>query len=129
MPTLVLATGFELGTTAGWATGNAGNKYVDAVTGSPTFVTGGDQRSGTYCLQMSGTAATNIDWDTNTLGTSKTVLVGSFYVKFKTALPTVLTRLAQPENPAGADAQINFNPTGNVIEAICGGGTTRTGPT
>ena len=44
---LRVVTGFEFGTTAGWATGNNSNKIFDTVTGTPTIVTT-TPRSGTY---------------------------------------------------------------------------------
>jgi hypothetical protein len=68
---LRLVTGFEIGTTAGWATGNAGNKFVDLVGGSPALVTT-TPRNGTYCLEISSSAADEyLLWTTDTLGTSQ----------------------------------------------------------
>jgi hypothetical protein len=85
--TLVACTGFGFGTTAGWATGNAGNKIFDAVVGTPTITTS-TPRTGTYCLEISASAATEgVRWTTDTLGTSKTHLVMVGYVYFPTSLP------------------------------------------
>jgi hypothetical protein len=88
MPTLLACTGFEFGSTAGWATGNAGNKIFDAIVGTPTIVTT-SPRTGTYCLEVSASAATEgVRWGTDTLGSSKTHLVSVVYVYFPTSLPS-----------------------------------------
>src|SRR6266496_458563 len=115
-------------TTANQQKSPAGVRYADAgVVGSPAIVTT-TPHSGTYCLELSSSAATeNIAWDTNTFGASKTVLVGSLAVRFPTSLPAATLRLIKPES-ATLGAEIRFNSTGNVLEAQVGAGTIITGP-
>src|SRR6266498_2978038 len=133
MPSLIVCTGFEIGDTKGWATGNNANRYVDFVDGSPTFVA--DDRTGTtdYCLELSSTtAAENIAWDQYTIGASHPVLVFSFWVKFPTARPSVTTRLCKPESSTANGTGfgiIQYNPKGTKFEAQVAAGTIRSGPT
>lgn len=85
---LIVFTGFETGTTAGWTTGNAGNKMFDSVTGTPT-ITAGSARSGSYGLEVSASAATEgVTWTTATYGSSRAVMVGFVAFRFPTSLPS-----------------------------------------
>jgi hypothetical protein len=88
--------GFEIGTTAGLATGNAAAPPVDVVAGTPAIVST-SPRSGTYCLELAATAAAeSVAWTSTgalSLYTAPTglttrqqyVMRVSFY--FPTALP------------------------------------------
>jgi hypothetical protein len=84
---IAVMAGFEWGTTAGWATGNAGNYLFGSVVGSPAIVTS-TPRTGTYCLECSASAAAeNVAWDTSHFGTSKTTVVVRLCVYFPGSLP------------------------------------------
>lgn len=69
VPNLDVCSGFEWGTTAGHTTGNAGNPPLDFANGTVTYSTS-TPRTGTYCLQLAGTAAAaNAGWSsTGALG-------------------------------------------------------------
>jgi hypothetical protein len=59
---IVVCAGFGMGTTTGLAAGAAGAAYFDAVVGTPAVVTSAP-RTGSYCLELSGTAAAeSVSW-------------------------------------------------------------------
>lgn len=131
MPTPVLVTGFGLGTTAGWNTGPTGAKFIGGfggdIMGTPAISSPGRDGSTGFYLQLAASgAAENVAWNTDTLGTSKTVLVGACYLRTPSSLPGSLTRLFKFESNVG-DAQINYDPTSGQFQAVCAGGTARLG--
>lgn len=127
MPTLVALTGFEFGSTAGWATGNAGNKIFDVITGSPSIVTTTPE-DGTYCLEVSATgAAEGIAWGTGTLGASKTHLVTSVVVRFPSALPSADLDLIQLQCP-GPNYVLRFRNSDDKLCVGLPGGSEVAGP-
>lgn len=87
MPSLVLAEGFDYGTTAGLITGNAGNRIADVVHGTldtNVLVTSAAARTGGYGLRVSHTSsasARGVGWNTDTLGTGNTVLVAAVWLR------------------------------------------------
>lgn len=88
MATLVGVCGFEAGTVAGIATGNTGARLWDSAS-SPTVVTT-SPGSGTYCLELTGTAAVrNVAWnDTGVLASGGAgVAVAGFRFYVPTSLP------------------------------------------
>jgi len=87
-------TGWEFGTTAGWLTGNAGNRIFDTVTGAPSITTS-TPRSGTYCLEVAPSASIVVlEWSTATLGTSQTFGRAVFAIRFVGSLPAAQTVVA-----------------------------------
>lgn len=108
MALVTACTGFNFGTTAGWATGNTGNKIFDAITGTPTITTS-NPRTGTYALEISASAATEaVAWDSNTIGSGQNrgrVVTG---VYFPTSLPAADVVIAQFTVDT-LDAQLRYN--------------------
>ena len=128
MATPVVVTGFEFDTVAGLTTGNTGNRIMDPTTiGTPAIATDSAHGGTDYCLELSTTTVENVDWDVNTFGTGKRVMVFSCYIKFVTTLPSVTTRLLKMET-ATQDCQIRYNPTGTKFEAQAVAGTIISGP-
>lgn len=129
MALATFCTGFEFGTTAGWATGNNGNKVIDTIVGTPTIVTT-SPRTGTYCLEVSASAATEgVKWTAaNTLGgASQTRGRAVFGVYFPTSLPSADCELALFE--ANFDAEIWFHQSTGKLAARWGSDTMTDGPT
>lgn len=90
--------GFEIGTVAGITNGAAaGYAPFDAIAGTPAIVSGG--RSGSYCAELSASAATEyLEWTTaGSLGfyapAAPPVLVDRFSVLFPGSLPAADTEL------------------------------------
>lgn len=109
MALATVCTGFEFGTTAGWATGNTGNKVFDTITGTPTISTTAP-RTGTYCLEISAAGASEaVQWNTNTFGASKNRGRAVFAFRFVTSLPGGDSVLAC--FTAGVNAEFVFNST------------------
>lgn len=106
MTTLVAFTGFEFGKAEGIGTGTAGNRVFDGITGTAgtdVKVSSGARTGGTgnYVGEINLTAK-NFFWDTNTLGTSKTVLVVSMYFRL-TTLPSGDTDIISMDTAASTD--------------------------
>lgn len=124
-----LVTGFEHGTTAGWGTGNTGNKFADQINTSPTITTS-NPRTGTYCLEVSASAAAeSVLWDTNTLTASQTRLACGFGIYFPTSLPSGTVILAQMNVAVGVAWLLEFNSSTTKLAAGWEGGTITDGPT
>lgn len=106
MATLVAFTGFEFGRPEGIGTGTAGNKVFDGITGTAgtdVKVSAGARTGGTgnYVGEINLTAK-NFFWDTNTIGTSKTVLLVSMYFRL-TTLPSGDTDIISMDTAASTD--------------------------
>ena len=100
MALTTVCTGFEFGATSGWATGSAGKKIFDVITGSPTISTT-SPATGTYCLRCAPSAATcAVQWDTNTFGGSQTFARRVFKILLE-SLPSADTILAQVDSGVG----------------------------
>jgi hypothetical protein len=124
---LKAVTGFGFGTTLGWTTGNAGNKLFDTITGTPT-ITAVTPRTGTYCLEISATAAAEaVAWSTATLGASQTRGRAVFAIRFVASLPTADVILAS--FTATANAEFRFNQAAGAFAVVYEGGTQTVGPT
>lgn len=106
-PDLPAFTGFEFGTATSIATGSillAGSAPFDSVVGSPAVVTT-SPRSGTYCLELSASAAAEcLTWGVTGgtvmgpyMPTNDTPLVFRFCVYFPTSLPSGDVELASFE--------------------------------
>jgi hypothetical protein len=121
MPSTVLCTGFEAGSIAGASSGTSGSKLADSSAGTGTVVST-SPRSGTYCLELSGTAAAaNLKWDANTLGSSKTAVVATVGVYFPTSLPSADLDLITVElSTGGFDIQVIFQQSTGKIVAVDG---------
>jgi hypothetical protein len=103
-PQLVALTGFEFGTTAGIATGNAGNTIFDGVTGTlgtDLQVISGAAHTGGYGLRVALTGKC-LFWNTNTLGAAKTALVVSLWFRLSTN-PTTDTDIISMDTAASTD--------------------------
>jgi hypothetical protein len=98
VPNLDVMTGLEFGTTAGWATGNAGNPPFDVVSGGATVVSS-TPKTGSYCLQLSSSsAAANVAWTSSgalvnytqpTGMVDRRYYAGRLSFRFPTSLPGV----------------------------------------
>lgn len=114
MATVALVAGFNQGTIDGGVLGNSGLKWADSIAGS-TIVTGG--RTGTYCLQNSGTAvARNTKWSTASFPSGQAHAIASVYFRLPT-LPAGRLGIVQVEPVAGSHPIIWFNGTNNTINA------------
>ena len=87
MATLVAFTGFEFGKAEGIGTGTAGNRVFDGITGTAgtdvkVTATSGPV-AGNYVGEVNLTAK-NFFWNTDTIGTGKTVLVVSMRFRLTT---------------------------------------------
>lgn len=121
---LRLVTGFRHRTTAGWVTGNAGNKFADAVTGDPAIVTVNSRE----WLEVSAAAGSeNLRWTTDTLATSQNRIAFGVRLRFQTTVPTAQI-LVQIDPAAGLSAILFINGSAQ-LGAGFEGGTTTTGPT
>jgi hypothetical protein len=88
---LRVCTGFEHGISdaTSLVKGNATNKYIDIVTGTPTMVSSGSVRSGTYCCELNPAASTEyIRWAADTLIASQNRIVAHFAFMFPSSLPS-----------------------------------------
>jgi hypothetical protein len=94
-------TGFEFGTLAGAATGVAGSRIFETISGSP-FVTDQTPRSGNFCLELPNTAvAHNFTWPAVVITTGQGVKIPArVCVRFVGGLPTSDTELCLLE-PSG----------------------------
>jgi hypothetical protein len=100
-------TGFEFGTIAGLVTGLAGAKLFDVSTGSVAIVTT-TPRTGTYCLELAPAASiANLQWTTDTLGTSQTFGRVVFAFRFVGSLPSGGTKIALFS--ANFNAELSYN--------------------
>jgi hypothetical protein len=98
-------TGFEFGTMSGAATGNTGVKIFDATAGTPAIVTT-SPRTGTYCLELSASAAIeNVTWTSAGVLSNYTGPLSSgvsrFSIYFPTSLPGADVELAAIGTPSG----------------------------
>lgn len=126
-PTVAACAGFGMGTTAGWATGNVGNKVFDTVS-TPTLVTT-NPRTGGYNLQLTSTTAVRkLLWDTNTVGTGKTRGTMVLYVRFPGSLPGNDVVLAGINSAGAANSWIKYVSVGTKLQAQITSGTARDGP-
>jgi len=92
MPTLKLVTGWNHGSTVAMTTGNTGNRYCDSVIGTPAVVTVG--RTGTYCLEISSSAATEAAvFDSGSMSAPGARMVHGFAIRFPTSLPAANVQL------------------------------------
>lgn len=127
VPNVDVMAGMEWGTAAGIATGVTGAPPFDAVAGSVAVVTT-TPRTGTYCLQLSGTgAAASVAWTSTgamshypvTLGyVIHRQYVGRFSFRFPSALPGTDVRIAAIDNntgTSGAGVQIMYRSSGTRI--------------
>jgi hypothetical protein len=118
-------TGFEFGTTAGWATGNTGNKIFDTITGTCTVVTT-TPRTGTYCGRINVSAAAGaIRWSTNTIGSSKTFGRVVFAVLLE-SLPSADTILAC--FTANSNIEFRYQNSSGKFQLLFESDTAATGP-
>lgn len=125
---LRLVAGAEHGSTAGWATGNTTNRIIDTITGSPT-VTSSTPRTGSYCYEVSASAATEaIAWSTNTLGSSQNRGRCVLAVRWAT-LPAASVIIAQWTSPTAQNGELRFNASTTKLAAAIEGGTIQDGPT
>jgi hypothetical protein len=111
MPTLKVCTGFEHGVSdlTSLTKGNTGNKLFDTAAGSPTMVSTGAVRSGTYALELNPSAASEyVTWGTATLGASQTVLVGCLAIRFPGSLPGADCTVAYLTSSTAEDQLLRF---------------------
>jgi hypothetical protein len=126
--TILAATGFGFGTTAGWVTGNTGNRILDSATAGASVVTT-NPRTGSYCAELVGVASIqNIKWSTNTLGASKVRVVATFAVYLPSPLPSANTDLATFETAAAVSGMIFFDQPSGKLGAKISSGTAQLGP-
>ena len=101
MALTTVCTGFEFGATSGWATGSAGKKIFDVITGSPTISTTSPATGNADRLGRAPSAATcAVQWDTNTFGGSQTFARRVFKILLE-SLPSADTILAQVDSGVG----------------------------
>lgn len=117
---LQAVTGFEFGTTAGWVTGNVGNKIVDTATAGST-VTTSTPRTGTYCLDITASASLQgVEWTTDTIGTNQNRLRAVFAIRFVGSLPAGGTQVAFVDS--GNSALIKYDSVGTQLQVQIEGG-------
>jgi hypothetical protein len=121
---IVAHTGFEFGTAAGLTTGlAAGSVLFDAMAGSPAVVAT-NPRTGSYCLELSASAATEyLEWATETVGVKATLVV-RVSVLFPGSLPPGDVIVAQVGGglPAG-DTLLRFRAASSKLGVQVGTGT------
>jgi hypothetical protein len=126
VPTLVYCTGFEHGTTAGMATGNAGNRLADFI--STPAITTTAPRTGTYALNLTGTGAARVvELDANSFGTTRHH-VGGVALKFSGALPSNDLDVITFQTVGSSNGFIRFRNSDDKLTAVIGGGTVQDGP-
>jgi hypothetical protein len=117
---VVVHAGFEWGTAAGLTTGNSGNRVFDSAAGSYT-VTPDAARSGRYGLRV-GLSTSWVAWTTATVGSGRTVVVGSLYFRFPTVLPGADAVFLSLDTAAGTNvAYLKFNAANARVYASAGG--------
>jgi hypothetical protein len=120
---LVVCSGFETGTTAGWTVGQAGLKMFDTVTGTMTMQTG-TPHTGTYCLRAAAAAsAANAQWSTVTCG-STMHRVHRMYVRVISCTGTAIICACDTSPSNGVS--FSYVASTNRIQALCEAGTLQT---
>jgi hypothetical protein len=126
--TLRLCTGFEFGTTSGWTIGNAGNKIVDSVGGSPA-VDAAAAITGSYGLLIdTSAAAENVTWTTDTLGAGQNRAVAVLKIRWDT-LPGANAEVCRFSVTGQPDGEIWYNSATGKLAATMEGGSFVDGPT
>jgi hypothetical protein len=130
---LKLATGFEIGTTAGWITGNAGNRYADEAVGTPSVLSSAPVRNGTYALELNPSAATEyLGWTSaGAIGASQNRSVLLFAFRFPSALPTEDVTLCVINTASAPNQSLFFRNSDDKLVASANNtiGTGAVGPT
>ena len=117
---LVANTGFETALVP-TATGAAGARQFDAVT-APTAmsIVTGRQGGGSSALRVNRTAAASLAWDTNTLGTGKTVHVERFWCKVDAA--TSVPGISGDTTAAGVSLVVSYVAATGKVRVQVGSG-------
>lgn len=120
MPIRVI-TGFEQGTLAGAATGNAGVRFCDQFTAACS-IDSTNVHTGTYALRINPTAADGrMEWTTSTIATGQNRGRLCFYIRFN-SLPSSDVVVANIPT-TGADAELIYSAGDGGIRAKIAGGT------
>jgi hypothetical protein len=120
VPTLAVHTGFEFGTSAGWATGNTGNPIFDLVEAGYSISTT-TPRTGTYCLRAALSSSTNrFGWTTSIVAASQHIICRA-WIRINSATGT--PQIMATDTSTGNDAGIRYNASTSRFEAGADGGT------